>query len=271
MWSFQATQISAQTTEWFRDPAWQFIGVVVAIVSLIMTVVLTIYIYRRQNKQKSLSYEIRSFASLINVDSQIKHALKITYKNTPVSDLKLLLIRFTNSGELPIEEDDFKQPLVVNFDQYGALFDVAVVDTYPHDVQKTIDIALYDDLSAFQALPMLLNKGDWFEIKLLLNGVSSLPSVSARIIGISELTNITDIGKNSIGIFNAKTFLLILFFSSILVTVTRLLPEELIITPFLLSMAILITVNLTMIVLLLSTGKINTKPPLSLKWFAKRL
>ena len=142
--------------EWFRDPAWQSVGVLVAIGSLFF------FLFFR--KRKKISYQIQA-TNLLTVKEEVKPKLKIIYENLPVEELNLVKLKISNSGNKPIVSDDFETPLVVSFPSKTQLFKVNVTGTNPENLKPSISI----EGSSIVIRPLLLNPKDWITINILLS------------------------------------------------------------------------------------------------------
>lgn len=214
MWLFQAPEPIQQATEWFRDPVWQFVGVVFAVVAILVSVVVSLYIFIRQNKRKMLSYDIRSYVSLLNVDSQVKDKLQITYLGKPVSDLKLLVVRLLNDGDIPIESRDFDEMVSVDLGETAEILIAEISSAQPKELKAKVT----SEKNRALLQPLLLNQTDWVELKLIVAGASSHPKVAGRIVGVKSIKTIQQ-NTFMIRYLIVYSFIGVLAFSSILLAV----------------------------------------------------
>lgn len=105
--------------EGLRDPAVQSI---IAIVAVIVTVI----IYLKQRKRKSLGYEVFSFIPLSSVDpstlgSNQQAGLQFTFKGETVPQAHSISIKFTNSGNVPLPKEDYDEPISLSFGEAKVL------------------------------------------------------------------------------------------------------------------------------------------------------
>jgi hypothetical protein len=77
------------TMDFLRDPIWQFIGVIVGFITIIVTIVLS----QRQQNRKEISYQVISDAFIISIDKEVKDRVKILFDDRPVKDMSLLILR----------------------------------------------------------------------------------------------------------------------------------------------------------------------------------
>lgn len=184
------TPITAETI--LRDPAWQAVGVIIAIILGMVT----IWLARRP--RKALTYKILSSTPLIASPEAARGKLQILFDGKPIEDVKLVLVKFTNSGNLPITSSDYESPvklIVVSRLNVARLLDAGVSETYPEGLAKNVSVLF--DKSAVQLEPLLLNQGDSITLKMLitnftmkegvLKSLADNISVEGRIVGVKEI------------------------------------------------------------------------------------
>src|SRR5438094_7729305 len=94
-----------------RDPLWQFIGVIIAIAALL----LTIFLFKKQVRRKEILWDIAENVSLssFNISDHIKSTL--VYKTLRLDDVTLIYLSIWNSGNVEILPDDFNTPITIEF------------------------------------------------------------------------------------------------------------------------------------------------------------
>jgi hypothetical protein len=117
-----------------ESPIWQFVGVVVAI----LAIVLTIYLYRRQNKRKRFAYQIVASTPLVSVQEGFQDKLEIVFNGQTIKDAQLLLIKLINSGDMPILADDFKRKVTVTFGEGSKVLTAEVTDAKPKSIRASL-------------------------------------------------------------------------------------------------------------------------------------
>jgi hypothetical protein len=182
----------------------QWMGLLVALVSIAITV----YIYKKQNKIKRLSYEILYSASLIDVNKDVINDLKITYKDQKVEQLNVIEVKIVNDGQIPIKKSDFEKPIEIFFKNSSALFDIIISNRFPLNLEVELDAAERKILIN----PLLLNPKDYFTLRISLDGKDRELEVSGRVEGISQINkiNINSIGRTR-KILQFSSLLLVLF------------------------------------------------------------
>jgi hypothetical protein len=116
--------------DFWRDPAWQSVGVIVAVALTL----LTILIGWRQTQKKSLSYSVTSKVNVLDIEDSIKSKVQVTFESKPVQDLYLIVIKFINSGNTPIHPSDYYQPITITFNGSAEILSVEVLDQSPKRV-----------------------------------------------------------------------------------------------------------------------------------------
>lgn len=163
-----------------KDPVWQFISVIVAVVALIATVI--IYIIDRPVKR--LQLRILSNSPLISVNTDISSQIQILYKDKPVQTLSLILLRFENVGNEPIRETDYSEPIRILLSSKSEVGEVTIQETKPAGIELNPRIIATNQVEITKAL---LNPGDQVVVKILALNNDGTLDVEARIAGISNL------------------------------------------------------------------------------------
>jgi hypothetical protein len=180
----QASQNINQQDFW-RDGIWQSVGVITSIILGILGLVLTAFIFITQTQKKSISYELISSSPIISVLDEFKDNFEIKYKGNLVEDLSLIVIKCFNSGNVPIEEQDYSRPLLIDFGDQAELISVNVIEEIP----ANLGVVLKHDKSSVTVHPLLMNKRDTFLLQILVSKYKSL-SVSGRISGVQRINRI---------------------------------------------------------------------------------
>lgn len=165
--------------ELLRDPAWQFVGAVLALLALIATVV----IYRRQQQNPALAWQVLSTTPLLSVGNELRSRIKILLDDQPVDQVHLILLRLINMGTGAIRPTDFERPLCFAFGMTTIILNGEVTKASDPSLQATIALSV-DEL---RVDPVLLNGGDWIEIKVLVTQYDGPIKVDGRIAGVKQI------------------------------------------------------------------------------------
>lgn len=169
--------------EIIRDQAWQFIGAVIGLVALIVSVV----IYFLGRKHKHLSYSIIASEPLLTVDEALSGEIKVSFNDELVQDIHLLIIKITNSGNVAIEESDFKLPLAFAFGN-AKMLSYEVIDSPPQGLPAKLRRSGGD--RGIVLNPLLLNASDSVVFKFLLSDYDNELVPSGRIKDVKRINQV---------------------------------------------------------------------------------
>src|SRR5260221_6292191 len=93
-----------------RDPFWQFASVAVAI----LFGIITIYFLLTGRPYKGLRIQVLSNSPLVSVNADIANDIHVLYKDKPVQSLSLILLQLENTGNQPLTEGDYGQPIHIS-------------------------------------------------------------------------------------------------------------------------------------------------------------
>jgi hypothetical protein len=137
----------------------------------------------KQRARKSLKYEILANTSLLSNKKEIKGKLKILFEEMPVEDVHLIVVKIINSGNVPIAQTDYEQPISLRFSAKSQILTSEISDTNPKGLPATATI----DDSQIILNPILLNNGDTITVKMLVNQFDGNIDVNGRINGVKEI------------------------------------------------------------------------------------
>lgn len=161
-----------------RDQIWNFIGVLVAVVAILTSIVL----YGKQRRRKALSYEIISQTPLTSVKEEIGKDVQILYKGKLVQQVYLIEVRIINSGNTPIEEDHYTHPISLSFGEEAQILTAEVAEKRPSSLRASVVI----EGKKIVLLPTLLNEKDSVKLRALVNGFDKI-NVDGRIVGVKTI------------------------------------------------------------------------------------
>jgi hypothetical protein len=167
-------------SEIMRDPLWNFVATLVGSVSLLVTIFLSV----KQRQRKALSYEILSDESLLSVKNEIKGKLQILYEGKAVQQMRLIVLRIFNSGNVPIQISDYEQSTQLCFGKNAQILSAEVVGVDPKELNVSINI----EENKVIVNPILLNKTDFFKIKILTTKSCDQPLITGRIVGVKKIS-----------------------------------------------------------------------------------
>lgn len=159
-----------------------------ALVVGILTLGATIFIYLRQRTKKRLVYEVITNGALITTNYEIPEIqrIKIYLGERPVKDVKLVVLRFANIGNVPIRSVDIEEEVYLDFGSVAEIINAEVVEAINDSLKTSIELKV--NKGRITLSKFLLNDKDWFSLKLLINQFTeALPQPRGRIIGIQDI------------------------------------------------------------------------------------
>ena len=168
----------------FRDPIWQFVGVVISLVALVVAIVAI----RAQQRRKSIGYHFTSDRPILYVfDEALKDRLTLSLDGQPVQGLSTYEFAVFNDGNVPVLPGDYAEPIRLQFGPNSRILAVAVTETQPVDLGVQVEA----EGDAYRILPVLLNPRDEFVVQFLVDHAGrehyARPTVRGRIAGVREV------------------------------------------------------------------------------------
>jgi hypothetical protein len=200
-----------------KNPAWQIVATVVAIIAIMVTV--SIYLIGRPVKR--LQVQILSNSPLISVNTDISSQIQILYKDKPVQTLSLILLRFENVGNEPIGESDYSEPIRILLSPNAQVGEVTVQETKPEGIGLDPTVSATNQVEIAKTL---LNPGDQAVIKILVLNNDGTLKVEARIVGISNLEILSAFeGSTQSNVSSSNWILFIGLGAAILIVISALI------------------------------------------------
>jgi hypothetical protein len=136
-------------------------------------------------RRKRLSYSLSDTLVLGIHEGVNPSRVQILYDLEPVTEVHLVTITISNSGNEPVRVDDFERPLRFSWPEPAKILTAEVIDVSPETLKPTIKAGASDIVVD----PLLLNPSDWLRIRTLINRVGKL-SVDARVLGVKRITKV---------------------------------------------------------------------------------
>lgn len=139
------------------------------IVGIIVTVLVSRYYFQRSVRKSLTPYIQFSSSPLEGIDPEVRKQLEMKYQDLRISDLFEIQFLIANSGDKAIR--DVIEPLSLPMPGNGALLDASVLHVTPEG--RKIQLAIAEDRKEVKFVIPLLNSGEFFITKILLNGSPS--------------------------------------------------------------------------------------------------
>ena len=166
--------------EFLRDPIWQFVGAVLALAGIGIT------LFVRQKRLKELSAGFIVKKSLISVAPTVSDRIEIQLDGEKIQNLKIYSYGFKNSGNVEILPSDFEKSVSLKIGEGAKIIEHSVSSRNPQSLAPTIN----SDSTTLSVQPLLLNPGDFFVVDVLATGSSSTLVLDCRIAGIPDVKKI---------------------------------------------------------------------------------
>jgi hypothetical protein len=236
--SMKVIFIHTPPPDFFSSPLWSVlsgIGGIAAVIAIPVTILVAIYIYRKQRQEakadkavKRLVYEVISDAPIANINKAVADRVKILFDDQPVQDLYLLIFRIANGGNIAIKPGDYAEPLQIFF-KGNQIYSCEILATKPNNLvaEKDLKSFLMLNSESVTLSTLLLNPNESMSIKVLIAGSQRNIDVRARIAD-GQLVTTNELRKQQLQIEETRTHLrrrnklfyrIAIFILSILLTV----------------------------------------------------
>ncbi len=166
---------------------------IISVPLAILAIAISILLYYRSKQKRSLACIIESIDTpiAIKVDkSRLEGDVEIRYKGQIVENIFIVRATFTNTGNTPLKNADFVEPLTFSLDNVRFLRQPRISNMKPENLSATLTLAPTSEaldqkvtLISFN----LLNPQEEFTVEFVCTGKPSLPIVKARIEGITQI------------------------------------------------------------------------------------
>ena len=215
--------------EILRDSIWGFIFGVTSII-----------LYLHFHKSKKLSYDIVSNTPLFDVHEEIEERLQVIFDGKPIKDIiHLIIVKITNSGNIPIDCNDYSNPISLNLGENARIFPpVEILKKNPEDLKVSVNI----EDSKVIIMPNLLNRGNSITLKVLGTQISDDIIVGGHIKG-GEIKKISEEVKSLKFLFVVYLFPVCMFIllANMMIFIIDFLKFSDVLEPFFMLFSILLT------------------------------
>lgn len=173
-------------TQFLRDPIWTFIGVILALA----TIAITIWIFWLQRKTKELAIGLLSERRPLSIADEVSSRVTVLLDGKSVKNIRFLVFAVKNSGHIPVSPSDFERAISIYFEG-GEIISAQIT----HQSPQNINAQLLTSIDSLELRPTLLNSGAEILIQVLLSSEKLEWTLDARINGVSMVAPITTIPK----------------------------------------------------------------------------
>ncbi len=180
---------------------WAGWAAIVAVLLAIVTIMLTVWLFRRGQKKRAIGCELQEvkFPIEIRAGEALKGDIEILYKGEPIDNLFLVRARLKNTGNQAIRKEHIVKPVTFAFSsEVKHIREPRIVFKKPNNLSVNYSYAgqshpsrsvwaeSIDSAQAPHLIPNnfmldldLLNPDDEFGIEFVCTGKSDLPKVAA--------------------------------------------------------------------------------------------
>lgn len=174
---------------------WQILSVTLGLIAIFATY----NVYYLGKPRKEISIIAENLVPLVEVREEAIPDIQVFYRDEPVSNLYLYQLKIENTGNQPISEEDYSQPISFSFPKSFQIVDISITDTQPRNIGMEI-IKLSENEAV--ASKSLLNPDDIVSIKIILIGIDNnitedILLVDGRIKGVKGINKIVAEKNNS--------------------------------------------------------------------------
>lgn len=163
-------------------------------IAAVIAIIVSVWLYRRGRKKKTLACEFLSVESPIEIRSgdALDGAIEIRYKGQIVDNLFIVRAILKNTGNTAIQESDVIDPVTFNFEEGELLRPPKILDKKPSNLKfrwkfepDPVGTGVKPSIAKLEF--RLFNPGAEMTVEFLCAGESQLPKVGALIEGVSEI------------------------------------------------------------------------------------
>jgi hypothetical protein len=191
----------------WANPIWNPLNVLVGFIAIVVT--FGLWFINRQKRE--LSYLLISDTSIVNINKEFTKEVKISYMGIESKTLQLIRFKIINTGNQPINPEDFKVPLTFFPDKKMRDGDITGLNvlTFPETSPKDLrpEVIIHNKRQGMK--PLLLNPGDSITVELINIDEydnKAILDVQGRISGV----NIKEIKSRDIKQFKFTDYFLLL-------------------------------------------------------------
>jgi hypothetical protein len=169
---------SPPTDIWHDPVVLALTGVVATLLAGVIGAVLSFVIYRKQRVRREISYQVISDVPMVSVSKDLADKIDINFEEQRINNLRFLLIRIWNSGNIAVKPEDFDREIVFRVDGSKVL-NGEVIGTSPKDLidANSINLLIKSDSSSVELPKFLLKPEQSIDLKILYEGSKGIASV----------------------------------------------------------------------------------------------
>lgn len=161
-----------------------YLGLIIGALGLLVPVV----IYLKQRSKKEISYAVYGNIPLLNINEGVKEDFEVSYRGIPVKDAILLRVMVQNSGNVPIEEAEFIDPIKLGFGKDATVIFFRIGSDPDNILSEHTEILWGEGYITFK--PRLFNKGYKIFVTVMVTGFSGYVKAEGLIKGVRSIRSV---------------------------------------------------------------------------------
>ncbi len=105
-----------------------------------MGILVSVILYLRQRKFKTLAYQVSPTFPLLSVIESVKGNIKVLYDDQPVEGLEGVTIKVKNTGTEEIQKTDYDRPVTINFGEPARILKAEIAETWPDEIEAAVSV-----------------------------------------------------------------------------------------------------------------------------------
>jgi hypothetical protein len=164
----------------------EFLGIAFAILGIVASIITSLLIYSNQKSTREISWSIVSDTPVLSVNKELADDLQVLFHDHPISDARLVVLRLSNTGNVPILREDFDGAIRFEFGNETKILSAELISTEPAQLKDKVPFKV--DAENISLGPLLLNSKDTIIFKVLVAGYQGNVNADARIAGINQIS-----------------------------------------------------------------------------------
>lgn len=172
--------------EFFKD----FDVRLLAPLATVCAILVSVLLWRLNQRTKSLTWEILWRNPLLNVRGAARRKLEVYYEGKPVGDAELVILRIWNNGHIPVNAAEFLSGLVIKLNPNAEVIAAGITETTPGDLEDRLkggSLLTTIGKDKVELAPLLLNPEDSITLQLVVRRANGEITVGGHVQGITRL------------------------------------------------------------------------------------
>lgn len=151
-----------------EDLMGQYPGIIAGVIAGLVSLSLSFVISFRWRNRKEIAYEVISDVGVWKAKEEAKSRLQVFLDEQQIPDLQVVIIKIKNTGRVPILKANQAPLIKVSFEETARILDAEVTQARPRSA--AVSLSLSSNERELSLAPLLLNRKDWVDLKVLLTG-----------------------------------------------------------------------------------------------------